>query len=524
MEIPSLGSWWAIAILALGGLLYLYLTWSHDYWKKRGVPYVKPLPFFGNLKDSLLMKKQLGEVYEDMYWKLDGYKYGGVFKFGQPVVLIRDPELIKTVLVKDFGSFHDNDVETDVDQDPMFGRNPFVLKGERWKITRSQVTPALSQGKIKPYFPLIAELCEELKQCIEKSGPSGTEFEVKELCARFTTDVVASCAYGIRGNALQDPDCEFRRMGRDMLEPSFWKNIRFMIIIFLPRLARFLRLGFATPKVQEFFRRIIREVTTYREKNNITRYDYLQHLITLKAKGTIADDDATNGHDPKEFSPEKNIFTEDDVIAQATTFFGDGYETSSASMAFALYCLATNPDCQAKVRQEVDDVLKKYGGELTFDGLQEMTYLDMAVNESLRLYPPGTVLLKKCTKPFRLETPSGGSFELEAGTPVAVPLYAIHRDPQHFPDPMRFDPERFTEENKKARHRQTFFPFGDGPRMCLGYRFAMMMIKVGIASLLSNFELRPCSRTPVPIVPDPTYFILAAKGGLWFQVVKRTDK
>ncbi|KAJ4428475.1 hypothetical protein ANN_24512 [Periplaneta americana] len=81
------------------------------------------------------------------------------------------------------------------------------------------------------------------------------------------------------------------------------------------------------------------------------------------------------------------------------------------------------------LRKKVDNVLKKYGGELTFDGLQEMTYLDMAVNESLRLYPPGTVLLKKCSKPFRLETPSGGSFELEAGTPVAVPLFAIHRDP-----------------------------------------------------------------------------------------------
>lgn len=520
MEIPSLGSWWVIAGLTLVGLLYLYSTWTYDYWKKRGVPYVKPLPLLGNLKDILLVRKSLPEVYEEMYWKLDGYKYGGFFKFRQPALLVRDPELVKTILVKDFSSFHDNDMETDEDLDPMFGRNPFVLRGDRWKLTRSQLTPAFSQSKIKPYFPLIADLCQELKQCIENSGPSGTEFEAKELCARFTTDVVANCAYGIRGNALQDANCEFRRMGRDLLEPSFWKNVKFMVIFFLPTLAKLLRLRFATAKVQEFFRRIIKEVTTYREQNNITRADYLQHLITLKTKGAIADD-VSNGHDHKEL---ENRFTDEDVIAQATTFFGDGYETSSASMAFGLYGLATNPEVQAKVRQEVDNVLKKHGGELTFDGLQEMTYLDMAVNESLRLYPPGTVLFKLCTKSFNLETPSGGSLEVEEGTPLAVPLYAIQRDPQHFPDPMRFDPERFTEENKKSRHRHAFLPFGDGPRMCLGYRFAMMQVKAGIASIVSNFELRSNSRTPIPIVPDPTYFMLAAKGGLWMQLVKRTDK
>jgi len=318
----------------------------------------------------------MGEVYRDLYWKLDGYKYGGVFKFGQPMLLIRDPEIVKSVLVKDFNSFHDNDFEYVSDVDPLFGRNPFLLTGERWKTTRSQLTPALSQGKIKPYFPLIAEVCEELKSCIENSCKTTTEFEAKELCARYTTDVVATCAYGIRGNALQDPDCEFRQMGREMLEPSFWKNIKMLIIILLPRLAKVLRISMTTPKVYRFFQRIVREVVTYRENNNITRPDYIQHLITLSKKGSIADDkDVSNGD-----VSQKNRFTEDDIMAQASTFFVDGYETSSAAMAFGLYSLALNPDVQTKVREEVDSVLKKHGGALTFDALQEMTYLDMALS------------------------------------------------------------------------------------------------------------------------------------------------
>ena len=74
-------------------------------------------------------------------------------------------------------------------------------------------------------------------------GETTAEFEAKELCARYTTDVVATCAYGIRGNALQDPDCEFRRMGREMVEPSFWLNIKMLIVFLLPRVAKALKLS-----------------------------------------------------------------------------------------------------------------------------------------------------------------------------------------------------------------------------------------------------------------------------------------
>ena len=84
------------------------------------------------------------------------------------------------------------------------------------------------------------------------------------------------------------------------------------------------------------------------------------------------------------------------------------------------------------------------------------------------MYPPGLALLKVCTMPFQLPTPSGGTYEVEVGTSITIPVYGIHYDPQHFPDPENYDPERFSEENKKNRHRHTYLPFGDGPRMCLG--------------------------------------------------------
>jgi hypothetical protein len=84
------------------------------------------------------------------------------------------------------------------------------------------------------------------------------------------------------------------------------------------------------------------------------------------------------------------------------------------------------------------------------------------------MYPPVLFAARECTKPFELETPSGGSYVVEAGTPVIIPIYALHYDPQHFPDPQIFDPDRFSEENKESRHKYSYLPFGEGPRICLG--------------------------------------------------------
>jgi len=475
------------------------------------VPYVKPLPLFGNMMDTVLSRKSVGENYRDIYWKLDGHKYGGVFKFGKPALLIRDPELIKDVLVRDFTSFHDNVMQIDIDADPMFGRNPFVLRGERWKITRSQLMPAFTVAKLKPLFPLVEEICQELKELINKNSKIG-EFEAKDLCARFTTDVVSSCAFGTHGNSIRNAESEFRRMGRDFIEPGFLKNVKFMTMFLLPWLSNMLKLRVVPKNVEDFFRRLVQEVVTYREQNNVVRADYLQYLISLKNKASGRE--TANGHDSV---PQKGAFTDVDVAAQAITFFGDGFETSSSALSFLLYTLATNPDVQDRAREEVVSVLKRHGDKLTFDSIQEMPYLDMVLAESLRLYPPATFINRECTKPFKLETSSGASLEVEVGTPVIIPVYALHYDPAHYPEPHICNPDRFTEENKKNRHKYIYLPFGEGPRICLGFRFGTMQVKAGAAAILSNFVLRPTKRTPIPVMMDPNYFMLSAKGGLWLQ-------
>lgn len=134
-------------------------------------------------------------------------------------------------------------------------------------------------------------------------------------------------------------------------------------------------------------------------------------------------------------------------------------------MSFALYELALNPDVQDKLAEEIRKYTSENGDKLTYDLLQEMKYLDMVVSETLRKYPPVGNLFRQCTKPYTIP---GTNVLIEAETRVFIPIYAIHRDPKYYPNPEKFDPERFTPEEKAKRHPMIYMPFGEGPRNCIG--------------------------------------------------------
>ncbi|KAJ9574239.1 hypothetical protein L9F63_026115, partial [Diploptera punctata] len=220
--------------------------------------------------------------------KFDGRRYAGIFAPIAPSLLIRDPELIKEILVKNFASFHDNTFELDINADPMFGRNPFVLRGESWKVSRSRLMPAFTASKLKTMFPLIPDVCRELKDLLNKNDCSG-EFEAKELCSRFTTDVVTTCAYGINGNSIKNPDSEFRQAGREIIDQGTFNSFKVFIAFLMPSIARIFKFRFISKRVEEFFITMVNEVMTYRKEKNVTRNDYIQHLINIKNKAESND-------------------------------------------------------------------------------------------------------------------------------------------------------------------------------------------------------------------------------------------
>lgn len=508
----ALFSFETICILAaVIGLLYFYLTWNNDYWTKRGVKSDKPKLLFGSLRDMFLMKKSMGEIFTDIYNAFPNEKVVGAFKFRAPALLIRDPDLVHKILVTDFNSFRNNDIELDEDIDPILGKNIFVKKDDIWKKNRALITPAFTSNKIKAIFPQMVAVSKDFADYLSKHPG---ELQIKHTMARYTTEIVARCAFGIESNCFKEDKPTMHELGKLLFEPDFLKGIKIMSFFVLPNLAKRLHLKVVPDNVNQFFQNILKDVIVYRQQHGIQRNDLVQYLIDVKKKtievekGNVKSDIVTK------------TYTDDDVLSGCVMFFVEGYETSSVVLTNILYELAMHRDVQEKVRSEIGEVLNK--GELTFEAVSEMHYLNCVLAETNRILPVGLMLQKRCTEPYEMDVGKSELLKIEKDTSIVIPLYGIHNDPKYWEDPDLFKPERFA--NKKdisAKAKGLFIPFGDGPRMCIGVRIASTLVKVALIDILSRFDVLPVSRTPEKIEPDPTYFGLAHKGGMYLKFVER---
>jgi cytochrome P450 len=239
--------------------------------------------------------------------------------------MLRDPELIKEVMVKEFASFHDNDFDVTLSMDPMMGRNLFFMSGEKWKRLRTTLTPAFSAGKMKIIFPLVLDIVEDLKKYLEET--KDTEFELKDLFARMTTNVVATCAFGIKIDALRNPDDEFRKVGREILEPSPTRGLAQLLFLSSPFLSRILRVRFVPDNCTEFFRRVVRDVITIRSKSQDTRKDFLNMMVSLKSTGKLGVEPREDGCD----SEDKGSKDDEDIMGLKVKAAGERQSNTIAS-------------------------------------------------------------------------------------------------------------------------------------------------------------------------------------------------
>ncbi|KAK9884815.1 hypothetical protein WA026_009042 [Henosepilachna vigintioctopunctata] len=148
--------------------------------------------------------------------------------------------------------------------------------------------------------------------------------------------------------------------------------------------------------------------------------------------------------------------------------------------------------------------MARYNDHLTYEAVMDMNYLEMIINEALRKYPPVVSLTR--------------------GVRVLIPVYGIHHDPDYYPEPEKFDPDRFSSENKRTRPAFSFLPFGDGPRVCIGARFGMMQAKLGLISILLNYKFSVNVKTQEPLQYHTQSFTLSTKGGMWLNFEKITEE
>jgi cytochrome P450 family 6 len=270
--------------------LYYYFTAHFNYWEEKGVPYLKPVPFFGNLMEMALHRKTQAEGFRQLYQKLDGHMFGGLFQTRIPMIMFRDPELIKHVLIKDFSHFHDRGMPHDVENDPI-SANLVILEGQPWKDLRLTLNPAFNSSKMRILFHLVKECAEDLSHYLDEFAQEGENVDLREVLARYATDNISSCAFGVKSNSLRNPQSKFREMGEKIIAPGSWTNIHRLFRYTCPSLLKYFNIKSFSNEVTEFFVNVVKETLDYREKNNVNRNDFLNLLIQLKKKIDINEND-----------------------------------------------------------------------------------------------------------------------------------------------------------------------------------------------------------------------------------------
>ncbi|XP_053977980.1 cytochrome P450 9e2-like [Hylaeus volcanicus] len=485
-------------------LLYRYLWKPMNYFKQLGIPHAPWIPILGHIGPVLFRCSFLGEHAQKMYNRFPDAKYFGFYIFTTPVIILRDPELITLIAIKEFDSFTDHLSMGNEDMDPLMGKTLFFLRGDSWREMRKLLSPAFSSAKMKIMFNLITDCADSFTKHIAEESKDGKVYHLEDTFGRYGTDMIATSCFGISVDSMKNPNNEFYVFAKQLIDFTFLKVLKILIGRHFPSVARLLGIKVFDDQTRSYFTRVITETVNMRKEKGIYRPDMIQLMM---------ESGDTSGKE----------LTIDEMTNQAFSFFQAGYGTSSTVLSFVVYELAVNPEIQARLRAEIEEIARKTDGRPTYDAIKGMAYLDAVLNETARLYPVTTVLDRVCVKEFEFPPAMFDSkpVTIKPGAMIGFMPFATQRDPKYFPDPLRFDPDRFLSGEIPQKH---FFPFGLGPRICIGNRFAMMVLKIALFYLLLRCDFEPCAQTTIPMRLSKKSVLLAADKGFWLNFKTRENK
>jgi cytochrome P450 family 9 len=445
--------------------------------------------------------------------------------------MVRDPDLLKQITIKDFDHFTDHRMVFDSEADQLFSNSLGALTGGKWKDMRAAISPVFTGSKMRQMFDCVSDCGANMIKTLFKNGKQ--THEMKDLFQRFTNDVIASSAFGIEINSFEERENEFFKLGQNILSfNTVATGAKIIGYLLVPAVMKFFKVPIFNYEASTYFSKIIRDNFEMRETKKIVRNDLIQMLIQMKKGKSIATSD-----DVKQLAPSDGFatveeseiglksvvrqWTEDELMAQCFVFFIAGFETASTLLHFVAYELALNTEIQQKLFEEIQATNNELNGKkLTYDALQAMKYLDMVISEGLRKWPPAAIIDRVCTKDYTLDL-NGARIEIEKGRVIWIPIYAFHHDHKNFPNPEYFNPERFSDQNKNNIPSGVYIPFGMGPRNCIGSRFALMESKAVLYYLLLNFLLEPNAKTQIPLKIGRGPAGFAAENGVHLDFVPR---
>ena len=477
----------SITVIAVcAAALYSFFSVKYRYWKTRGIDGPEPSIPFGN---SLRPKNTPWQDVDMQQIEKHG-KVFGIYQGLTPVLLVADPEILKDILVRDFSSFADR-----VGSFHKIQKQSLIsTNGKRWRDQRTIISPTFTSGKMKAMHHLMKSAISNLQQYMDSKMENGSaEFNNKELFGDLTLGVIAICAFATDTNAHQKHgDNIFVKQTKEFFNFNYFKVLISTIIPqFVKKWAEF---QINPQEATNFMIHMSRSILEQRKemgKNNLV--DLLQLMLDAETK-------SADGHVDK--------LTDEEIIANIILVLIAGYETTSSLLTYATYSLAVNPEIQDRLRQEIEEAVSADGGEIKYDSIMNLKYLDAVINETLRRYTPVLRIERIATTDYEFKSLG---LKISKGMKIQIPIYAVHHQEEFYPDPLKFDPDRFMPENKDKLVPYTFLPFNQGPRNCIGARFALLEAKTALASVLLKYNLNRCPRTAVPLDMTACKFLMNAK-------------
>lgn len=512
-----------VVLLAVTSLLAAFATWvvrrrhKQGLLKRYGFPGPKPNLFFGNWLELKKDRIKVMEGWARRYGKVYGFYEGEV-----PKVVIGDMDVIKECFVKQAHAFTDRPpmvISVEPMQSCLIG-----LKGDEWKNVRSTLNPSFTSAKMKLMLHTIDQCADTAIEIVNERVSTGghADINVSKLCQGISLDVITKCALGWQSDCQRNTeDPTVKTILKILLDSG---NCISDVCVLVPSLGALVSRIFPFLTYGKLFSRIqdnLRQLVKSRENTSPAVPDIVQLLLEARRK-------QTNGNDPEKvktpvvegpFNAKLNtgFMTDTHIVSNCFLFLVSGFESTSATIAFALYELARHPEEQRRLHSELMTSFPD-NETLTYEDLKVLKRFNAVIKESLRLYPPLVMVTSRtCSKDIPLAT----GHVIPSNAHVLLPTWNVLHDPDLWSDPYSFEPNRFSERLQGIQLHASRVAFGTGPRECIGKRLAELELKAVLSKLVRKFEFSVCSETQVPLKIKVPLVNVFPERDIWLCATKR---
>nr|QZM07473.1 cytochrome P450 monooxygenase CYP4C131 [Lasioderma serricorne] len=435
-----------------------------------------------------------------------------------PLVHIMKPEHIEIVLRS---SEHLSKGDSYRFIQPWLGDGLLTSTGQKWHRNRKLITPTFHFKILEHFQEVFDEKSRVLVHKLAHRATDGRFFDVYPLITRCALDIICETAMGVQMNAMDEEgsgkqsdyvdavygvsELALKRRDRPWLQSDF----SFKLSPTGKEFEKYLSVlhGFTNKVIQER-KDQLRKKKALKEEMNGKASTSAEEVFGRKERLAFLDLLI-------EASDSGRLLSDTEIREEVDTFMFEGHDTTTAGICWTLFLLGNHVDVQDKVAQELHDIFQDdVDRPITTKDLGEMKYLERVVKESLRLYPSVPFIARKLTKDIECD-----GLIIPESCSVAIHIYNVHRDPNHFPEPNRFDPDRFLPENTRNRHPYAYIPFSAGPRNCIGQKFALNEEKTVLANFLRNYEIK--SKQTAEEITLISELILRPLGGLQVALAPR---